>query len=117
MNTTNKLLMKYFVLFSLLIINAVWAQMPEEIKWKHLVKTYNKDSTSLTLSLNNTLLVGAYKIPTDDGGYELIVAKKGQITGDVYWYTASGRMEAKLKYKNGVRNGLKGIMITTIKFD
>ena len=99
--------MKYLLLSFLFIANSASAQMPEEIKWKFLVKTYNLDSTRLTLSLNNKLLNGAYKIPTDDGGYELIKVRDGEITGDVYWYAANGRQEAKLKYKNGVRNGLK----------
>lgn len=99
--------MKYILLPCLLYTFTATAQMPEEIQWKHLEKVYNADSSSLTLRLNNQPLNGSYKIPFDEGGYSLIPVKAGKINGDVYWYTTSGRKEARLQYKNGVRNGLK----------
>jgi antitoxin component YwqK of YwqJK toxin-antitoxin module len=85
----------------------VFAQLPEEIKWEHLLKTYNKDSTEMILTLNNKLLQGQYKVPSDEGGFALYTINKGLITGEAFWYTQGGRMECKLHYKNGVRNGLK----------
>lgn len=87
--------------------NLLFAQLPEEIKWKHLQKNYNADSSELVLSLNNQLLQGKYKIPFDEGGFALYNIKKGIITGEAFWYSQVGRMECKLYYKNGVRNGLK----------
>ncbi|MBB2148072.1 toxin-antitoxin system YwqK family antitoxin [Pedobacter gandavensis] len=84
----------------------LFAQLPEEINWKHLMKTYNKDSTEMVLSLNGKLLEGKYKIPLEEG-FALYNIKKGLITGEAFWYTQGGRMECKLYYKNGVRNGLK----------
>lgn len=81
--------------------------MPEEIKWKHLQKDYNADSSKLVLRLNNQLLQGKYKVPLDDGGFALYNINKGMINGEAFWYSQSGRMECKLFYKNGVRNGLK----------
>jgi hypothetical protein len=94
-----------FLLFSL--AKPIYAQLPEEIKWKHLQKDYNADSSELVLSLNNKLLQGKYKIPFDEGGFALYNIKKGIITGEAFWYSQGGRMECKLYYKNGVRNGIK----------
>lgn len=115
--TTNKfqkftLAMKINLKFSAILIltftsNLLFAQLPEEIKWKHLQKNYNTDSSELVLSLNNKLLQGQYKIPFDEGGFALYNIKKGIITGEAFWYSQGGRMECKLYYKNGVRNGLK----------
>lgn len=85
----------------------LFAQLPEEIKWEHLLKKYNKDSTEMILSLNNKLLDGQYKIPLDEGGFALYTIKKGLITGEAFWYSQGGRIECKLHYKNGVRNGIK----------
>lgn len=91
----------------MLLANTLFAQLPEEIQWKHLQKKYNLDSSELVLSLNNKLLQGQYKIPFDEGGFALYTIKKGLITGDAFWYSQGGRVECKLYYKNGVRNGLK----------
>lgn len=104
MNTTLKL---YLTATFVFISTAIFAQLPEEIKWKHLQKNYNADSSELVLSLNNQLLQGKYKIPFDEGGFALYNIKKGIINGEAFWYSQSGRMECKLYYKNGVRNGLK----------
>ncbi|WP_316839465.1 toxin-antitoxin system YwqK family antitoxin [Pedobacter gandavensis] len=98
--------LSFTFLFLGLSIN-LFAQLPEEIKWQHLKKTYNKDSTEMILSLNDKLLQGEYKIPFDEGGFALYTVKKGLITGEAFWYTQGGRIESKLHYKNGVRNGLK----------
>ncbi|WP_316795590.1 hypothetical protein [Pedobacter agri] len=95
------------LLFLMCVVKPIYAQLPEEIKWKHLEKTYNADSSQLVLSLNNKLLQGQYKIPFDEGGFALYNIKKGMISGDAFWYSQGGRMECKLQYKNGVRNGLK----------
>ncbi|RZK20015.1 MAG: toxin-antitoxin system YwqK family antitoxin [Pedobacter sp.] len=91
----------------ILTANLLYAQLPEEIKWKHLQKNYNSDSSELVLSLNSQLLNGKYKIPFDEGGFALYNIKKGIITGEAFWYSQGGRMECKIYYKNGVRNGLK----------
>ena len=91
----------------MLLSTSLFAQLPEEIKWKHLQKNYNTDSSELVLSLNNKLLQGQYKIPFDEGGFALYTIKKGFITGEAFWYSQGGRMECKLYYKNGVRNGIK----------
>ncbi len=104
--------MKIDLKFSAILIlnftsNLLFAQLPEEIKWKHLQKSYNIDSSELVLSLNNQLLQGKYKIPFDAGGFALYNIQKGIITGEAFWYSQDGRMECKLYYKNGVRNGLK----------
>lgn len=93
--------------FFLCLTANLFAQLPEEIKWEHLVKTYNTDSTEMVLSLNNKPLQGQYKIPMDEGGFALYTIKKGWITGEAFWYSQGGRMECKLRYKNGVRHGLK----------
>jgi antitoxin component YwqK of YwqJK toxin-antitoxin module len=85
----------------------LFAQLPEEIKWEHLLKTYNRDSTEMVLSLNQKLLQGQYKVPFAEGGFALYNIQKGLITGEAFWYSQGGRMECKLHYKNGVRNGLK----------
>jgi len=100
--------LKFCFTITLLFYSAViFAQLPEEIKWKHLQKNYNADSSELVLSLNNQLLQGKYKIPFDEGGFALYNIKKGIITGEAFWYSQGGRMECKLYYRNGVRNGLK----------
>lgn len=83
------------------------AQLPEEIQWKHIIKTYTADSTQLVLSLNNKLLEGQYKIPLDDTSFALYTIKKGMISNEAFWYKNSGNLECKLNYKKGVRNGLK----------
>lgn len=95
------------ICFLVIISTSLFAQLPEEIKWKHLQKKYNADSSELVLSLNNQLLQGKYKIPFEEGGFALYNIKKGLITGEAFWYSQGGRMECKLYYKNGVRNGLK----------
>ncbi|SOD18388.1 toxin-antitoxin system YwqK family antitoxin [Pedobacter xixiisoli] len=97
----------HLILFLTFLSLTTLAQMPEEIKWKHLQKDYNTDSSELVLSLNNKLLQGKYKIPFDEGGFALYNIKKGIITGEAFWYSQGGTMECKLYYKNGVRNGLK----------
>lgn len=106
MNLPQNLALKLSCSFLLLSTN-LFAQLPEEISWKHLLKTYNQDSTEMVLSLNNKLLEGQYKIPSDEGGFALYTIKKGKITGEAFWYTQGGRMECKLHFKDGVRNGLK----------
>lgn len=83
------------------------AQIPEEIQWNQLEKVYVKDSIIMTLKLNNKPLQGNYKIPFEEGGYALYKIKDGKINGDVFWYSNSNNLEAKLAYKNGVRFGLK----------
>lgn len=99
---------KLTMLIALLAIStSIFAQLPEEIQWKHLEKIYAQDSTQLILKLNNKTLEGAYKIPFEEGGFALYEIKKGKITGDAFWYSSAGNMECKLRYKNGVRNGLK----------
>lgn len=97
----------YLIVTICLIANSVFAQLPEEIKWKHLQKNYSSDSSQLVLSLNNKLLQGKYKIPFDEGGFALYNIKAGVITGEAFWYSQGGTMECKLHYKNGVRNGVK----------
>lgn len=104
MNTTLKF---YFTATLLFAWISIFAQLPEEIKWKHLQKNYNADSSELVLSLNNQLLQGKYKIPFDEGGFAVYNIKKGIITGEAFWYSQGGRMECKLYYNKGVRNGLK----------
>ncbi|MBC8988139.1 hypothetical protein H9X96_20490 [Pedobacter sp. N36a] len=74
----------------LLISTNLFAQLPEEISWKHLLKTYNRDSTEMVLSLNNKPLEGQYKIPSDEGGFALYTIKKGKITGEAFWYMQGG---------------------------
>ena len=93
--------------FLIFTAHLLFAQLPEEIKWKHLQKNYNSDSSELVLSLNNQLLNGKYKIPFDEGGFALYNIKQGIIVGEAFWYSQSGKMECKLYYKNGVCNGLK----------
>lgn len=98
------------ILFSLLMIFTsapLYAQLPEEIQWKHLVKTYTPDSTEMVLSLNGKTLNGAYKIPFEEGGFALYNIKNGMIGGTAFWYSNAGNVECKLNYKRGVRNGLK----------
>ncbi|MFD2287734.1 toxin-antitoxin system YwqK family antitoxin [Pedobacter petrophilus] len=95
------------VLLLMLTSTFTYAQIPEEIQWKHLLKTYNADSSDLTLSLNGKNLNGKYKIPLDEKSYALYTIKNGMITGDAFWYTNGGHLECKLVYKRGVRNGLK----------
>lgn len=96
-----------YTLIFLCLGTHLFAQLPEEIKWEHLLKTYNRDSTEMVLSLNHKLLHGQYKVPFDEGGFALYTIQKGLITGEAFWYTQGGRMECKLHYKNGIRNGLK----------
>lgn len=103
MKSNKTLLYLFLILFSL----SYKAQIPEEIQWKHLEKVYAKDSTQLVLKLNTKALNGTYKIPFDDGSYALYKIEKGMIYGDAFWYSAANNLEAKLKYKNGVRDGLK----------
>ena len=100
----NKLIATLILSFAVFIAKA---QLPEEIKWKHLQKEYNADSSQLILRLNNEPLQGKYKIPFDEGGFALYNIKKGLITGEAFWYSQNGRLECKLYYKNGVRNGIK----------
>ena len=95
------------LLIMLLVSVSFYAQLPEEIKWEHLKKTYAVDSTSLQLSLNGKNLNGKYKIPLDESWFALYSIKNGMITGDAFWYTNGGHLECKLGYKRGVRNGLK----------
>ena len=104
MKTTYKILSFILMLF---LSVSVYAQIPEEIKWEHLKKTYATDSTALQLSLNGKSLNGAYKIPLDEDSYALYTIKNGMITGEAFWYTNGGTLECKLLYKRGVRNGLK----------
>ena len=101
--------MKKISLIILLVCayTVIFAQLPEEIQWKHLQKQYNADSSELVLSLNNQLINGKYKIPFDEGGFALYNIKKGIISGEAFWYSQGGRMECKLYYRNGVRNGIK----------
>ena len=87
--------------------SSLHAQLPEEIQWKHLQKTYSADSTKLVLSLNGKLLQGKYKIPLDDNSFALYDINKGLISGEAFWYGNSGNLQCKLNYKNGVRYGLK----------
>ena len=88
------MILKIITLFLLLCLaKPIYAQLPEEIKWKHLQKDYNADSSELVLSLNNKLLQGKYKIPFDEGGFALYSIKKGLITGEAFWYSQGGRME------------------------
>lgn len=103
----NKNLKFCFTATLVLVSTLIFAQLPEEIKWKHLQKNYNADSSELVLSLNNKLLDGKYKIPFDEGGFALYNIKKGIITGEAFWYSQGGTIECKLYYKKGVRNGLK----------
>lgn len=100
---------KPFSIFFLMLLlsSSLYAQLPEEIQWKHLQKNYAADSTKLELSLNNKLLQGKYKIPLDNNSFALYDIKKGLISGEAFWYTNNGNVECKLNYKNGVRNGLK----------
>ena len=95
------------ILMMVLLSSSFHAQIPEEIKWEHLLKTYAADSTDLKLSLNGKNLNGKYKIPLDERSYALYNIKNGMITGDAFWYTNGGHLECKLVYKRGVRNGLK----------
>ncbi|WP_243718092.1 toxin-antitoxin system YwqK family antitoxin [Pedobacter changchengzhani] len=95
------------VLTMMFISTSLYAQLPEEIQWKHLEKIYTPDSTQLVLKLNGKVLDGKYKIPFDEGGFALYTIKSGKITGDAFWYSTAGNVECKLRYKNGVRNGLK----------
>lgn len=104
MKTTLKIASLLMMMF---ISTLLHAQLPEEIQWKHLEKTYATDSTSLQLSLNGKNLNGKYKIPLDERSYALYNIKNGLITGDAFWYTKGGHLECKLIYKRGVRNGLK----------
>lgn len=100
----------YKILLMLLTVclsSSLYAQQPEEIQWKHLEKIYAKDSTQLLLKLNGKALEGKYKIPFEEGGYALYNIRAGKITGDAFWYSIAGNIECKLRYKNGVRNGLK----------
>ena len=98
----------FFAIIILLIFTvSTKAQLPEEIQWKHLQKTYTADSSDLMLSLNGKYLNGKYKIPLDEKSFALYDIRNGMITGDAFWYTNGGRLEAKLFYKRGVRNGLK----------
>ncbi|HSD05667.1 hypothetical protein [Flavobacterium sp.] len=94
--------------FIILCLSAsLYAQLPEQIQWKHLQKDYSADSTKLVLTLNGKPLQGKYKIPLDNGSFALYDIKKGVITGEAFWYSSSEILECKLNYKNGVRNGLK----------
>ena len=95
------------ILMMIFLSTSFYAQIPEEIKWEHLKKTYAKDSTALQLTLNGKSLNGKYKIPLDESSYALYTIKNGLITGDAFWYTNGGHLECKLEYKRGVRNGLK----------
>ena len=106
MNLPQNLVLKLSCALLFLSTN-LFAQLPEEIQWKHLVKIYNTDSSKMLLSLNGKLLDGPYKIPSDEGGFALYTIKDGLITGEAFWYTQGGKMECKLHFKNGVRNGLK----------
>ncbi len=87
--------------------SAAFAQLPEEIQWKHLKKDYTADSSDLMLSLNGKRLNGKYKIPLDEKSFALYTIDNGMITGEAFWYTNGGQIECKLHYKRGVRNGLK----------
>ncbi|WP_316751559.1 toxin-antitoxin system YwqK family antitoxin [Pedobacter gandavensis] len=108
MKNHQKIILKLSCTFVFLGLSTnLFAQLPEEIQWKHLLKTYNTDSSKMVLSLNGKLLEGQYKIPLDAGSFALYTIKNGLITGDAFWYAQGGRMECKLHYKNGVRNGLK----------
>lgn len=108
MKNNLKFVLKLCCTLILLVLSSpLFAQLPEEIKWQHIKKVYNADSTEMVLSLNDQLLQGQYKIPFDEGGFALYTIKKGLITGEAFWYSQGGRMEAKLHYKNGLRNGLK----------
>lgn len=108
MKINRNLILKLSCTFIFLCLGTpLFAQQPEEINWKHLVKTYNPDSSKLVLSLNDKLLEGNYKIPLEEGSFALYTIKNGLITGEAFWYSQGGRMECKLLYKNGVRNGLK----------
>lgn len=84
MKTTYKILSFILMLF---LSVSVYAQIPEEIKWEHLKKTYATDSTALQLSLNGKSLNGAYKIPLDEDSYALYTIKNGMITGEAFSYT------------------------------
>ncbi|MCX2449715.1 toxin-antitoxin system YwqK family antitoxin [Pedobacter sp. PLR] len=108
MKNHQKIILKLSCTFIFLGLGtSLFAQLPEEIQWKHLVKTYNADSTEMVLSLNDKLLEGQYKIPLDESSFALYTIKKGLITGEAFWYSQGGRMECKLYYKKGVCNGLK----------
>lgn len=100
----NKIIFMLLMFFTSL---SLYAQLPEEIQWKHLVKTYTADSTEMTLSLNGKALNGEYKIPFDEGGFAVYTVKNGMISGPAFWYSKAGNIECKLNYKRGVRNGLK----------
>lgn len=95
------------IIFLLIFNISTKAQLPEEIKWKHLEKIYTPDSSQLILKLNGKTLEGKYKIPFDEGGFALYSIKNGKISGDAFWYSPAGNIECKLRYRNGVRNGLK----------
>ncbi|SHE69120.1 toxin-antitoxin system YwqK family antitoxin [Pedobacter caeni] len=108
MKTNQNLIVKLsYTLIFLCLSGSLFAQLPEVVKWNHLVKTYNADSTEMLLSLNNNPLQGQYEIALDEGGFALYNIKNGLITGEAFWYAQDGRMECKLHFKNGVRNGLK----------
>ena len=94
-------------LFLAFAASSAFAQLPEEIQWKHLKKDYTADSSDLMLSLNGKRLQGKYKIPLDEKSFALYTIENGMITGEAFWYTNGGHMECKLHYKRGVRNGLK----------
>lgn len=107
MKNIYKKLKPIFLLLFLTTSITTYAQLPEEIQWKHLVKTYTPDSSELVLSLNGKPLSGKYKIPLDENSFALYHIKNGMITGDAFWYSNSGNLECKLSYKKGVRNGSK----------
>lgn len=103
-----KIIYKLNVLFMMICLSSsAFAQLPEEIQWKHLQKNYSADSTQLVLTLNGKALQGKYKIPFDDNSFALYTIKNGMITGEAFWYKNGGTLECKLNYKKGVRNGLK----------
>lgn len=62
----NKITVAVILVLSTLFFNAQ-AQMPEEIQWKHLIKTYTNDSAKMVLTLNGKNLQGKYKVPFDEG--------------------------------------------------
>jgi len=95
------------ILMMICLSSPLLAQLPEEIQWKHLVKTYTPDSSEMVLTLNGKPLQGKYKIPLDENSFALYNIKNGMITGDAFWYTNGGHLECKLIYKKGIRNGLK----------
>ncbi len=93
----------YFSLSALYI----HAQEVKDVNWDQVRRKYNNDSSRMVLSLNNIPLNGVYKQRFDDGGYGLYNIKNGMITGDVVWYNITGKVSARMGYKNGVRHGKK----------